>query len=288
MSDRPWMPFYFGDFLADTMHLDRATAFSYLLLIGHYWQHGGLPDDPKQLAQIARVTPRTWQKTASTLQAFFNDGWKHKRIDEELAKSCAFSEKQRANVNKRWGKTATETDTTVLPARARLHPQSHSSEAGASAVPAQPPADDQCPPNPGHSAPVYTDSRHELWGEGVPILISLGLPEVRARSMIGSWLKQTRDDAQLVLGAIQRARDQHVVEPIAWITRAIPRKQESNHARRQDKPTNMESAARIAAHIEAGGSLDPTTWIDVPRPEGPPVRSGAGNGVAQLLPPKRH
>ena len=43
--------------------------------------------------------------------------------------------------------------------------------------------------------PVYTDARHELWGEGVKILVSLGVPERQTRSMIGSWLKQTRDDA---------------------------------------------------------------------------------------------
>ncbi|MHC2255108.1 hypothetical protein ACVILK_004800 [Bradyrhizobium embrapense] len=74
---------------------------------------------------------------------------------------------------------------------------------------------------PSASAPVYTDSRHELWGEGAPILISLGVGEKQARSMIGSWLKSTKDDAQAVLGAIQRARDHRVHNPIPWITNAL-------------------------------------------------------------------
>jgi hypothetical protein len=69
--------------------------------------------------------------------------------------------------------------------------------------------------------PVYTDSKHELWGEGVPILVSLGLTDRAARSNIGRWLRDVSDDAQQVLGAIQRARDNRIMNPIPWITRAL-------------------------------------------------------------------
>lgn len=268
---------FWGDYFGDTKHLTTIQHGCYLQLIGHYWQHGGLPDDDRALATIVGMRVDTWRRWhREAIRHFFEDGWRHGRIEDELAKACELSEKRRKAVGKRVDRTPTIVTTTT--ATSTEEKKDKSSEAGASAVPAQPPA------------PVYTDSKHELWGEGVPILISLGLPEARARSMIGSWLKQWHDDAQLVLGAIQRARDQRVVEPIAWITRAIPSKQESNHARRREKPTIMESAALIAAHIEAGGSVDPTTWIGVPRPPAgpPPVRAGAGNGVAQLLPPKRH
>lgn len=71
------------------------------------------------------------------------------------------------------------------------------------------------------TTPTYTDSRHELWGEGVPILQSLGIAESTARKMIGTWLKTTRDDAQAVLGAIQRARDHRAHNPIPWITNCL-------------------------------------------------------------------
>lgn len=71
------------------------------------------------------------------------------------------------------------------------------------------------------AAPTYTDSRHELWGEGVPILQSLGVAETTARKMIGTWLKAARDDAQAVLGAIQRARDHRPHQPIPWITNSL-------------------------------------------------------------------
>jgi hypothetical protein len=73
----------------------------------------------------------------------------------------------------------------------------------------------------GAAAPVYTDSRHELWGEGVSILISLGVADKQARSMIGLWLKSTKDDVHAVLGAVLRARDHRPHNPIPWITNAL-------------------------------------------------------------------
>jgi len=60
--------------------------------------------------------------------------------------------------------------------------------------------------------------RQRLWSEGVPILVSLGVSEKQSRSCIGLWLKDCGEDDLRVLGAIQRARDDAVIEPIAWIT----------------------------------------------------------------------
>lgn len=93
---RAWMPLYVADYLADTAHLSAAEHGAYLLLIMHYWQHDGLPDDPKRLARIARMTPEEWSNAQAMLADFFEEGWKHKRIDAELAAAAAKYEKRAA------------------------------------------------------------------------------------------------------------------------------------------------------------------------------------------------
>jgi len=93
---RNWMPLYIPDFLADTMHLSAAETGAYLCLIMDYWLHDGLPDDDRKLAMIARVQPKTWKEMRPTIQAFFRDGWQHKRIDAELLKMIGMTERRRA------------------------------------------------------------------------------------------------------------------------------------------------------------------------------------------------
>lgn len=93
---RPWMPLYIADYLKDTTHLGALESGAYLHLIMHYWQHGSLPASEKQLAQIAKLTAREWKRSRDTLKSFFYDGWKHKRIDQELAHAVDVSAKRSA------------------------------------------------------------------------------------------------------------------------------------------------------------------------------------------------
>ena len=92
--NRPWMPLYVGDYLGDTGHLTTMQHGAYLLLMMHYWRKGELPDDDRQLCKIAKLPLRTWCEYRATLQDFFYDGWKHKRIDAELEKMMRVSAKR--------------------------------------------------------------------------------------------------------------------------------------------------------------------------------------------------
>lgn len=94
--NRPWMPLYIADYLKDTTHLGALESGAYLHLIMHYWQHGSLPSNERQLAQIAKLTAREWKRLRGTLKSFFQDGWKHKRIDQELAHAIDVSSKRSA------------------------------------------------------------------------------------------------------------------------------------------------------------------------------------------------
>jgi uncharacterized protein YdaU (DUF1376 family) len=88
------MPLYVGDYLGDTGHLTTAQHGAYLLLMMHYWRKGELPDDDRQLSKITKLPLRTWCEYRPTLQDFFYEGWKHKRIDAELTRMLHVSQKR--------------------------------------------------------------------------------------------------------------------------------------------------------------------------------------------------
>jgi len=85
------MPVHIGDYMRDTGHLRGLEHGMYLMLMFHYWSTGSLPVDDRQLAAIARVTDTEWRKHKPTIQKFFADGWKHRRIDFDLAKAAKIS-----------------------------------------------------------------------------------------------------------------------------------------------------------------------------------------------------
>ena len=101
---RHWMRFHVGDYRNDTSHLRAAGHGAYLLLIMHYWSTGGLPDDDRQLATIACMTDRECKEWRPTLQKFFHDGWRHKRVDAEISDAQTRYEK-RAEAGKKGGKS---------------------------------------------------------------------------------------------------------------------------------------------------------------------------------------
>lgn len=106
--NRPWMPWYIADYLADTAHLRAAQSGAYLHLIMHYWQRGGLPGENVQLAAIARMSDAEWKKARPIIEPFFQmPGWKHKRVEEELAKSQAKYD-ARAAAGKKGGEAKAE------------------------------------------------------------------------------------------------------------------------------------------------------------------------------------
>jgi uncharacterized protein YdaU (DUF1376 family) len=102
------MPLYIADFLRKTTHLGAVETGAYILLIMDYWQNDGLPNNDRQLARIAKMTDREWKASKATLQAFFHDGWKHDRIDDEIKEAIQLAQsnagKARDAANKRWSK----------------------------------------------------------------------------------------------------------------------------------------------------------------------------------------
>jgi uncharacterized protein YdaU (DUF1376 family) len=75
---------------------------AYLLLIMDYWRNGGLPDNDEILARIAGLTVKEWGRARASIAPLFHDGWKHKRIDRELAEAASRSDSARKSAEERW------------------------------------------------------------------------------------------------------------------------------------------------------------------------------------------
>ncbi|MBB3453916.1 uncharacterized protein YdaU (DUF1376 family) [Rhizobium sp. BK313] len=108
MSNRAWMPLHIADYLADTGHLTAAEHGAYLLMIMHYWQNGGLPDNERLIARIAKLSADQWEESRDVLAMLFGDGWSHKRIDAELEKADEIIEKRRSAASVRHGKSKSD------------------------------------------------------------------------------------------------------------------------------------------------------------------------------------
>ena len=89
-----WMPLYVADYLADTGHLSARQHGAYLLLIMHYWRTGKpLPTSVQHLFNICRLSVDQWAEDGEKVMAFFAltpEGYTHKRIADEMAKSSRF------------------------------------------------------------------------------------------------------------------------------------------------------------------------------------------------------
>jgi len=101
----PWMPLFWGDFLANTMHLSAQEAGAYLFLIAHAWEHEGeIPGDWIRLARIAHVRQNHWKGTWKALEQFFEPlegeslirGYSHKRVQLELLRLGKISNNRKA------------------------------------------------------------------------------------------------------------------------------------------------------------------------------------------------
>jgi uncharacterized protein YdaU (DUF1376 family) len=102
----PWMPLFWGDFLANTMHLSAQEAGAYLFLIAHAWEHGGeIPGDPARLCRIAHVRQEWWSRVWKVLEKFFEPspssvthmcGYTHVRVTAELQRLGKISNNRKA------------------------------------------------------------------------------------------------------------------------------------------------------------------------------------------------
>lgn len=233
--NRPWMPLYIADYLADTAHLNASQSGAYLHLIMHYWQTGKLPAEDQALARIARMTPAEWAKAKSVIAAFFQPGWRHKRIDAELEHAAEVSRKRRASAEQRHSKRSANAEQT------NTQSQSHKKETEAIAS----------------DADASRDVRTDLFREGLATLAKItGKTPDSCRSLVGKWLKSVNDEAIHVLGAIQDAERNRVADPVAWIGKRLTTKGNGHAGEDRSLGAVARRAAERACALAAGTGLD--------------------------------
>lgn len=96
------MPFYVGDYIADTRRLSTLEHGAYILLICEYWRNGKLPKDDNTLARIVGLTAEEWQCVRNAVASMFACDWTHKRIEEERKKSDERTHKAKKSASIRW------------------------------------------------------------------------------------------------------------------------------------------------------------------------------------------
>lgn len=302
----PWMPLYVADYLADTGHLSTEEHGAYLLLIMHYWRTGGLPTDDLSLALITRLPAKRWLAARPKLEAFFDDGWKHGRIEQEMV-NAGDKHNRRSEAGKRGGKAsarsrqkgsnassnASSKDEAGLnhlsqppysEAKASgggppiLPGRTDDFEADAKAVvagerPSASPAPEVPLPPPMMEVPPETP-KARLWRVGRPALMALGVSKRDCGEMMGRWLNDCGDDYLRVLSAIQRARDMAPSGPIAWITASL--KSDERHARKAESLQDAASALVefVRAQEGAGPSTGPVLTV---------IRGGEDEGAPRQL-----
>lgn len=95
VSNRIWMPLYWGDYHQKTQHLTTYQHGAYFLLLGSYWMTGRAID-PQDVESITKANAIGLLEVQRVIDRFFclqSDGLLHnKRMDRELAKAEKISQ----------------------------------------------------------------------------------------------------------------------------------------------------------------------------------------------------
>ena len=111
MSELPYIKLWIGDYLAGTPTLNMEQSGSLLHLLFAMWENGGwLPNDPRKLAAICRMSLRRWRDhVAPELDQFFikvemesGDVIQNKRLTKELQKAREMRSQNSASARARW------------------------------------------------------------------------------------------------------------------------------------------------------------------------------------------
>ena len=215
----PYFPLYIADYDSKTAHLTLEEDGAYLRLLRLCWRTPGcsIPNDPKWIARMMRVTWETYERVvAPILSEFFQlrhnryfSAWLQEEWDRITGTYKARSDAGKKGNDKRWKKEALP-DNTLKSNEMTYRP--------AIAKGSQPEPESE----PYNTTPNGVDGdavTAALWDRGVRFLVAHGSSERNARSVIGKWRKDASD--QEIYDAFAACKKEGVVDPIPWITAVL-------------------------------------------------------------------
>jgi uncharacterized protein YdaU (DUF1376 family) len=169
----------------------------------HYWLKGGLPNDTVQLAKIARMSLKLFNRSVPVISPFFGPNWTHKRIDQELEKTKELSEKRRSAVAQRKDRCSTIEPTIVE----QLNTHSHSHSQREDSLSKEPP-----------KKAVVEDSDFDLFYETYPRKIGKGAAKVAYARALKKIDKDKLLKATEIFAKQRAGKDiQYTPHPATWL-----------------------------------------------------------------------
>ena len=117
MAQAPYMPIFTDALIGDTTHLSAEEFGAYCLILFATWRNNGsaLPDEPRRMARVCRVSERRWrERLRPILIGFFDasDGLLHqKRLEKEWNHVAKMREQNARAARARWLKQRDSDDT---------------------------------------------------------------------------------------------------------------------------------------------------------------------------------
>lgn len=100
MSNAPAFQFYAADFDMDTNTWTNEEVGVYTRLLIAQWVNGPLPDDPKKLSKIARISPKNFQKIFAFISHKFKKNEQGKLQNDRLEETRDIQRKRRESQSK--------------------------------------------------------------------------------------------------------------------------------------------------------------------------------------------
>ena len=119
MSKTPFLPLFFGDFLASTAEWTGEERSLYLILLGYQWSLGSLPADPDRIRLLCNFDKKNFARLWPVVSEKFTEesGRLHNtRLEEHRVKASALSVKNSNSGSRgaagKWGESSTDSAAT--------------------------------------------------------------------------------------------------------------------------------------------------------------------------------